>query len=150
MPWGASKYHFVPGVTLDRDHIVNTWWAKVNNYEFIKELNYINSTSNEQYIYTRNFEIGKYFEIMLILEHYKKWLNTNPCPVRLLAVGDGKYTYQTEILALTKSQLIMTSGSQVPLNLLNQYKYEYSEELSRFCYEWGIEEESSELYTVLI
>ena len=150
MPWGTSRDHFVSGVKLDRDQIVDTWWAKVNNYEFIKELNYINSTSNEQYIYTRDFEIGKCFEIMLIINHFEKWINENPCPIRLLFVGKGKYHYRTELLALRKSQLIITSGEKVPLSLLKQYRDKDEQEFSEFCHEWNIEEESSGVYGILI
>lgn len=148
MPWGTSRDHFVLGTKLDREQLVNTWWAKVNNYEFLKELNYINSTSDKQYIYTRDFEIGKHFEIMLILDHFSKWINENPCPVRLLYVGKGEYYYRTELLALRESIITGESGYKA-----SYYSYKTDEirlhdltRLKDFCNIWDIEIENLEVY----
>lgn len=152
MPWGTSRDHFKLGDKLDRDQMVNTWWAKVNNCEFIKEIEVINSISDKEYIEISKYKVGKYFEIMIILENYSKWLDKNPCPVRLLFIGKGKYNHRTELLVLKKSQLIMASGSQLPSDLLKQYKSEFDDayEFKEFCDQWNIERECTGLYIVLV
>lgn len=150
MPWGTSRDHFKFSNKLDRDQMVNTWWAKINNYEFIKEIQYISLLSDKEYVEISKYQIGKHFEIMLLLENYSKWLNENPCPVKLLFVGKGKYQHRTELLGLTKSQLTVDSGQKIPLDLLRQHRFENATEFSSLCHEWNIEEEHSGLYAVVI
>lgn len=150
MPWGTSREYFKPGLHLDRRLIVNSWWAKVNNYEFIKELNYILSLSDEEYKYIYNYKAGTSLEIMMVLENFAVWLQANPSPVQLLFVGKGKHHHRTEILALSKSILIQESGQEIPLGLLSNYKLEDYNELSYFCFDWNITIEHLKLYTIII